>query len=103
MLGEDPEAPGKFLAYVGESEALGDRLGQHDRDDVKPYWETTFIVSSKDANLTKAHIRYLEARLVRQIVQANRVRAMNGTLTTSSSLTRVSEINARELGAETPE
>jgi hypothetical protein len=38
----------------------------------KDFWTRTVVVTSKDENLTKAHVRYLESRLVQIIAQAIR-------------------------------
>lgn len=60
LVRSDPERLGQSVVYIGESDNVGDRLAQHNRDDSKNFWETTCIVTNKDANLTKAHVRYLE-------------------------------------------
>ena len=54
---------GRPLVYVGESDNVGTRLGQHVGSDDSD-WERVCIVTSKDTNLTKAHIKYLESRLI---------------------------------------
>jgi hypothetical protein len=45
----------------------------------KDFWDRAIILTSKDANLTKAHARYLESRLIALAVQAKRSRLVNGT------------------------
>src|SRR5699024_12480633 len=43
------------------------RLKQHNRPEDKggkDFWEKVCLVTSKDQNLTKSHIRYLEAELI---------------------------------------
>lgn len=55
------------IAYIGQSDNVGKRLMQHDAK--KDFWDEVVIITSKDANLTSAHVRYLEARLV-EIAQA---------------------------------
>lgn len=67
------------LVYVGETDSVGKRLAQHNKDDAKEFWEQTCIVTSKDQNLTKAHVRYLESRLIQIAAQAGRVRLANST------------------------
>jgi hypothetical protein len=62
LLGTDPES-GRPAVYVGEAEALGDRLKQH-RD--KDFWNQVVVFFSKDDNLTRAHIKFLEGRLLEQ-------------------------------------
>ncbi|MCK7461028.1 MAG: GIY-YIG nuclease family protein [Sphingobacterium sp.] len=52
------------VLYIGESDQVGTRLKQHNQEDKKTYWERTCVITSKDQNITKAHARYLEARLI---------------------------------------
>src|SRR3954447_11800811 len=47
--------------YVGEGDPIRARLEQHGRQ--KEFWTRRVVFSSKDRNLNKAHIQYLEARL----------------------------------------
>lgn len=83
LLGTDAET-GRPAVYVGEAEALGDRLKQH-RD--KDFWNQVVVFFSKDDNLTRAHIKFLEGRLIEQ------ARAMTRTLVQ----------NALPSGAKLPE
>lgn len=54
-------ADGDRLAYIGQSDTVATRLVNHDAK--KDFWDEVVIVTSKDANLTSAHVRYLESRL----------------------------------------
>jgi len=66
---------GKPAVYVGEAESIRDRLRVHlDKD----FWNHVFFFISKDENLTKAHVRYLEGRLIEQAKSAGRALVMNG-------------------------
>ena len=56
-------------AYIGEAEIIRDRLRQHK---TKEFWVSAIIFVSKDENLTKAHVRYLESRLLGEAAQVNR-------------------------------
>ena len=76
----------KPLAYIGESENVAGRLTSHDRD--KEFWNEAVIFTSKDSNLTKAHIKYLESSLVNISIKANRYSLENGNSPTESSLPR---------------
>ncbi len=49
--------------YIGEGENIGNRLNQQLADATKDFEEVVFF-TSKDDFLTKAHIKYLEARLI---------------------------------------
>lgn len=78
LIGADPE-DGQPIVYVGESDNVGDRLAQHNRDETKSFWETTCIITNKDANLTKAHVRYLESRIIQLATQAAQAKLQNST------------------------
>jgi hypothetical protein len=47
--------------YIGEAESVLNRLAQHLR--TKDFWNEVIAFTSKDENLTKAHVKYLESRL----------------------------------------
>jgi hypothetical protein len=82
LLGDDPDSMGGSLAYIGEGDDVSKRLYQHSRAEEqggKDFWDRAIVLTSKDANLTKAHARYLESRLITLAQQANRARLMNGT------------------------
>lgn len=77
LLGDDPDAVGGIRLYVGEADEIRTRLREHNRS--KDYWERVVVITSKDANLTKSHGRYLEARLIALASQAGRCHVENGT------------------------
>lgn len=79
LMGADPEGGFKSLAYVGETDNVGKRLAQHNKDETKVFWEQTCVITSKDQNLTKAHVRYLESRLISIAKEAGRSKLVNGT------------------------
>src|ERR1700729_2378695 len=82
LLGDDPESLGGSLAYIGEGDDVSKRLYQHARAEDqggKDFWERAIVLTSKDANLTKAHARYLESRFITLAQQARRSRLINGT------------------------
>jgi hypothetical protein len=74
LTGIDPES-GKSAVYIGEAESIRDRIRNHlDKD----FWNHVVFFTSKDENLTKSHIRYLEGRLIEQAKQASRSLVKNG-------------------------
>ncbi len=75
LLGED-EAQGGRLAYIGQSDDVSNRLVHHDAR--KDFWDEVVVVTSKDTNLTSAHVRYLESRLIRLAKAIGRVPLTNG-------------------------
>lgn len=80
LVGPDPENPYRCEVYVGESDDIAVRLKNHDKDDNKEFCEQVALVVSKDENLTKAHVRYLEARLIEIIRQSGGATLKNGTI-----------------------
>lgn len=76
----------KPTAYIGESENVAQRLTNHDRK--KDFWSEAVIFTSKDENLTKAHIKYLESALVCLSKNADRYELENGNTPSESSLPR---------------
>lgn len=79
LTGPDPENPNRTLVYVGESDTVKRRLVAHDRDEDKQFFTRICVIVSKDENLTKAHGRYLESRILTLIKEAARVRPVNST------------------------
>lgn len=79
LTGPDPEDASRAMIYVGESDSVRERLLLHNSDDTKDFFTRVCIVVSKDENLTKTHVRYLESRLIGLIRAANRARLTNGT------------------------
>ena len=74
LTGIEPET-GKPAVYVGEAECVKDRVKAHL---AKDFWNQAIYFVSKDENLTKSHIRYLEGRLIEQAIKANRCVVTNG-------------------------
>ncbi|MDP3961058.1 MAG: GIY-YIG nuclease family protein [Pseudorhodobacter sp.] len=71
LIGEDESEPDRQFAYIGESEAIGERLAYWRSNekgrDAKTFWTDTVVLISKDENLTKSHARYVEACLIRAV------------------------------------
>jgi hypothetical protein len=72
------EEAGRPIVYVGEGDSIADRVRKHAKDADKEFWERVCLITSKDVNLTKAHVRYLECRLVQIIKESNRAHVTNG-------------------------
>src|SRR3989454_3108412 len=68
LTGPDPESDPPS-AYIGEAEVIRDRLKQHK---TKEFWISAIVFVSKDENLTKAHVRYLESRLLMEAAEVGR-------------------------------
>ncbi|MFL1896602.1 GIY-YIG nuclease family protein [Aquimarina sp. 2-A2] len=72
------------MVYIGEAENVWDRLKNHDLK--KDFWNEVIVFTSKDDNLTKSHIKYLESRLVEISKNTERYRLKN---TNSPNLNRL--------------
>ena len=79
LTGPDPEDPDTLQLYIGESDNVRKRLIQHNKNESKDFWERTCVVTSKDQNITKAHARYLESRLIAIANAIGTVTVVNGT------------------------
>lgn len=82
LFGKDNE--GKDLIYIGEAESILKRLNQQLTQ--KDFWNEAIIFISKDENLNKAHIKYLENRLHDIAKFANRYKVDNSVTPTQSSI-----------------
>lgn len=85
LFGQDEES-GQDAVYIGEAEIVLDRLGAHING--KEFWAELVAFTSKDDNLTKAHVRYLEARLVELANTAGRYAIKNSASPQLPSLPR---------------
>ena len=68
LIGSDP-ITNAARAYIGEAEVIRERLKQHK---TKEFWVSAIVFVSKDENLTKAHVRFLESRLLAEAAQIGR-------------------------------
>src|SRR5437867_2218769 len=68
LTGSDPSTNVPH-AYIGEAEVIRDRLKQHKG---REFWVSAIIFVSKDENLTKAHVRFLESRLLSEAAHVGR-------------------------------
>ncbi|MGB0960920.1 MAG: GIY-YIG nuclease family protein [Halocynthiibacter sp.] len=88
LLGDEN---GEAKAYIGETETLSDRIRTHAKN--KDWWERVVMITSTANNLHKAHVKYLEARLV-EIAQDARVMPLeNGNIPPKPSLTEAATAN----------
>ena len=74
LIGEQEDAP---RAYIGEGEDVSRRIKDHDTG--KDWWERCVIITTGRQELHKAHVRYLEARLISMVVAAGGSELDNGT------------------------
>lgn len=82
LFGKDDD--GKDQVYIGEAENILKRLNQQLTS--KDFWNETIVFISKDDNLNKAHVKYLENRLHEIAKSANRYKVDNSIVPTQSSI-----------------
>src|SRR5690606_25546774 len=82
LFGKDDD--GKDQVYIGEAESILKRLNQQLTS--KDFWNETIVFISKDENLNKAHIKYLENRLHDIAKASNRYKVDNSIIPTQSSI-----------------
>lgn len=68
LIGEDETA--KPQAYIGETENFKERVKDHDQK--KTFWQKALIFVSKDADMTKTDVQFLEYLAVQQAKHVNR-------------------------------
>ena len=85
------EKEGKAHAYVGEGEDISQRIRSHANS--KDWWQTAVLVTSAANNLNKAHVKYLEARLIEEALAADSVSLNNGTAPAPPSLSEAARAN----------
>lgn len=93
FLFEKHSTDDKNTVYIGESENVYNRICNHDKN--KDFWNEVIIFTSKDENLTKSHVKYLESRLTFITKEVDRYNLENGNTPTQSSLPRA-DVSAME-------
>ncbi len=67
LIGEDEAT--KPQAYIGETENFKERVKDHDSK--KAFWQKALVFVSKDEDMTKADVQYLEYRAIAEAKQSN--------------------------------
>jgi hypothetical protein len=79
LSGPDPDRVDGILCYIGEADDIAKRMANHLRSDAKDFADRFAFVVSADEALTKAHVRYLEGRLIRLVTEAGTATLTNET------------------------
>ena len=94
LVGPSDEAVDFPSVYIGECDPLRNRLEQHFK--TKDFWTHAIAFVSKDENLNKAHVQFLESKLVALALEAKRCVLENGNTPSPPSL---SEADVDEMDA----
>jgi hypothetical protein len=84
--------------YVGEGDTLLPRMDNHARN--KDFWTHAVVFISKDQNLNKAHVQYLESRLVELLAAAKRCELDNGNAPQKPALSEADAADAEAFLAD---
>lgn len=85
------EKDGQPTAYIGEGEDIRERIKSHDVK--KEWWDSVVLITTSANSLNKAHVKYLEARLVEEARKVGRVTLDNGATPTRSGLSEAVQSN----------
>jgi len=88
LLGEKDGNP---LAYIGETENIGQRIRNHDTK--KEWWTKAVFVTSADNKLNKAHVGFLEARLYERALSVGRTPLDNNQVPKMPTITEAMASN----------
>ncbi|MEM6306436.1 MAG: GIY-YIG nuclease family protein, partial [Pseudomonadota bacterium] len=85
---------GETHLYVGEGERIGERIARHDIE--RDWWSEAYFLTTTSDFLHKAHVKYLEARLVERATDVGKVKLENNTKPTKSSLSEAATASMEE-------
>jgi hypothetical protein len=74
LIGSDDDGITQ-AAYIGEAENVHERLKSHIAN--KDFWNEAVCFTSKDENLTKSHVKFLESELIEQAKKIGRYEVLN--------------------------
>jgi hypothetical protein len=94
LLNKSSELSEMGQLYIGEAEDIFKRITQHVKE--KDFWNEAIVFISKDDNLNKAHIKYLENRLHEIASNANRYELINSQRPTQSSISEPDKAEMEE-------
>jgi hypothetical protein len=76
-LNEDGSVDDLPKIYVGQSNVLGKRIGNHDQNPAKDFWEWCIAFSSTNNDLNAAHADWLEQALIRRAKELGQSKVTN--------------------------
>jgi hypothetical protein len=95
LFGKDED--GRNQVYIGEAEDVLKRLNQ--QLSKKEFWNEAIVYISKDENLNKAHIKYLENELHQTAKDINRYQVENNVVPTKPSISEPDRAEMEEFMA----
>ena len=93
LFGTNDDTDGQQV-YIGEAENVINRIKQHVAE--KDFWTECVTFISKDNNLNKAHIKYLENHLYLLAKESKRYEVLNANVPTESSISEMDQAEMDE-------
>ena len=93
LLG-DSEDSNLVRAYIGESDDVAGRIKNHDAN--RDWWTQAVLITSAANSLNKAHVKYLESRLVEEALRAGRMKLENVNMPPRPSLSEAARANMEQ-------
>ena len=81
-------------AYVGQSERVSDRIWSHEHE--REFWTDGVAFTTKDESLNRAHVSYLESRLIQIATEAGRCTLENRNTPMLPILSRAAAADAEQ-------
>jgi len=94
ILVGDSEDSNLVRAYIGEAEDIADRIRSHDT--TKDWWTQAALITSAKNRLNKAHVKYLESRLVEEAKKTGRMNLENIKSPPRPSLSEADQANMEQ-------
>jgi Domain of unknown function (DUF4357) len=88
LLGDKDDEP---CEYIGEAEEIDVRLKQQVSG--RDWWTSVAIITSSANSLNKAHVKYLESRLVEEAIKIGQIKLENSNVPPRSSLSESARSN----------
>lgn len=94
LIGKSSEFENKSSIYIGEAEGIYRRLLNHLSS--KDFWNEVIVFVSKDENLNKAHIKYIENRLYEIAKKVDRCEFENSNVPTKPNISESDQAEMEE-------
>ncbi len=94
LIGKSESQEHKSLIYIGEAEEIYKRLLSHLSS--KDYWTESIVFVSKDENLNKAHIKYIENRLYNIAKKVDRSEVANSNIPNKPTISESDQAEMEE-------
>lgn len=98
LFGRSDTVDKEGLAYIGEADGIRKRLLQHVEQ--KDFWNDAIVFISKDSNLNKAHIKYIENSLYEAAREIGRYQLENSNTPTRPTISEPDTAEMEEFIAQ---